>query len=148
MKKLFRNKLLLTLTLFAFTVPVSAVMDTTHEMGYRVRAKIPFAFNAGETPLPAGNYVITRTSDVEPSMKITDESKNIDVYLVVDDMHETMNLQAPELIFHKIGGKDFLSEIKTENTIYTFETTPLEKQLEKNGEKFGTHKLTGMHIKD
>lgn len=142
MHKLFKTKSLLILGVFTFAMSLSTAMAFTLHPGYGVEANIPFAFNAGETQLPAGNYIIVRTSDVDPAMKLTNENSNISVFLPVEDMAEMNGSETSELVFNKIGDKDFLSEVRTDGDTYQFEKSHQEKQLVMNGSKAEHHKIS------
>lgn len=117
-------------------------MAFTLHPGYGVEAKIPFEFTAGDTQLPAGNYLIVRSSNVEPSMEISNEDKSIKVFLLVEYMSEMDGTQPAELVFHKIGDKDFLSEVRTQSDIYQLEESQQEKQLVMQGSQSEAHKIS------
>ena len=142
MHRAFKTHLYLTLAVFTFAMSLSTAMAFTLHPGYGVEATIPFDFNAGDTHLPAGKYLIVRTSTVEPSMELTNEAKNIKVFLLVEDMSEVKDSLPAELVFHKIGDKDFLSGVRTEGDAYQFEQSHQEKQLVMNGSKSQTHKIS------
>jgi hypothetical protein len=147
MKTLMNTKSLLILALFMSVFALSPVMATESYPGYGVQADIPFAFNAGDTLLPAGNYRIVRSSDIEPALEVLNEDGSVGVFLLVKDSFDTKEPETSELVFEKIGGKDFLTEVHTESTDYQLETSHQEKKLEMQGTKSLTPKIAGMHYK-
>jgi hypothetical protein len=147
MRKLINTKSLLTLALFVSVFALSPVMATESFPGYGVQADIPFAFNAGDTLLPAGNYRIVRSSNVQPSLEVLNEDGSVGVFLLVEDSFDTKEPEISELVFTKIGGKDFLKEVHTESTDYQLETSHQEKQLEVQGTKSEIYKIAGVKIK-
>jgi hypothetical protein len=147
MKTLMNTKSLLILALFMSVFALSPVMATESYPGYGVQADIPFAFNAGDTLLPAGNYRIVRSSDIEPALEVLNEDGSVGVFLLVKDSFDTKEPETSELVFEKIGGKDFLTEVHTESTDYQLETSHQEKKLEMQGTKSLTHKIAGMNYK-
>jgi hypothetical protein len=147
MKKLINTKSLLILTLFVSVFALSPVMATTSFPGYGVQAEIPFAFNAGDTLLPAGSYRIVRSSNVQPSLEVLNEDGNVGVFLLVEDSFDTKEPETSELVFKKIGGKEFLREVHTQSTDYQLEMSHQEKQLVMQGTKSETHKISGVQIK-
>ncbi|MEJ2246099.1 MAG: hypothetical protein P8Y80_08515 [Acidobacteriota bacterium] len=147
MKELFNTKSLLILTLFVSVFALSPVMATTSYPGYGVQAEIPFAFNAGDTLLPAGSYRIIRSSNIEPSIEVFNEDGSVGVFLLVEDSFDTKEPETSELVFKKIGGKDFLKEVHTESTDYELETSHQEQQLETQGIKSEIYKIAGVKVK-
>jgi hypothetical protein len=147
MVKIFKTRLFVAFTIFVFTASLSTAFAIDHP-GYGVEGNIPFAFNAGDIQFPAGNYKIVRSSDVGLSMKITNEDKNVSEFLIAEDMTVTKQEQPAELIFHKIGGKNFLSEIRTSGEVYQLEKSNQEKQLLMDGSKFVNHKVASKQVKE
>ncbi|MEJ2111937.1 MAG: hypothetical protein P8Z37_18905 [Acidobacteriota bacterium] len=146
MRKLFKSKLLLTLAMFVPVISLSTVMAFTLDPGYGVKAEIPFAFNAGNKQFPAGEYSIVRTETVEPTMVVKNANGIDEEFLVVEDTNNMMQTQTPEIVFHKIGDKEFLREIRTGETVYLFEAPRLEKQLEMQSKKMEVHKISSSQI--
>lgn len=141
MKTLFKNKWLLALTIFVSFVSLNTALATTFFPGYGVQVKIPFEFTAGDTHLPAGNYTIVRASFFAPSVELRNDKSEVTVLLPVGDTYEVQNSEDPILVFDRIDGKDFLKEVRTDNTVYTFEMSRQEKQLADQGMHAKTHKI-------
>jgi hypothetical protein len=66
-----------------------------------LKADIPFAFQVGNKPMPAGEYWIQRANDQDRGLALT---------LAVDAKDGKSD---PVLVFHKYGNSYFLSEIWT-----------------------------------
>ena len=146
MNKLFNTRWLLTTILFfstAFLGIASAQMENA-DLG--VKAQIPFAFNAGNTRLPAGDYTIVRTTDINPDMEIRNADDTIGVLLIVEDTPSAMHPQNAELVFDKINQKEFLREVHTTQTDFQFPVSRTEKKLEMKGAKSQSHKITCMNM--
>jgi len=76
------------------------------------RAKVPFAFQAGETMMPAGEYQIRRAL---PSNKAVQQIQRADssasTFVLTNVTQNQEKNAAPKLIFHCYGNECFLSEI-------------------------------------
>jgi hypothetical protein len=80
------------------------------------QAKVPFAFQAAETRMPAGEYQIRRASwsgKAVQQIQRTDSSASTFVLTYGTDLRS--NDAAAKLIFHCYGNECFLSEIWTGN---------------------------------
>jgi hypothetical protein len=79
-----------------------------------LKADIPFAFQVGNKPMPAGEYWIQRANDQDRGLQLirrTDSSRNaLALTLAVDAKDGKSD---PVLVFHKYGNSYFLSEIWT-----------------------------------
>jgi hypothetical protein len=85
-----------------------------------VVVSVPFAFVAGGATLPAGEYRVSRVNPgVNRELAITGYNKgNVFVLPVAFDDVAAANGQ-PKLSFEHVGGKYFLTGIKTLNGVYT-----------------------------
>ena len=73
-----------------------------------VRVKVPFAFIAGDKPLPPGMYTITLvSSDV---IRIQDQAQHVSV-LTTEMRDNRQSENGDELVFVKVGNRYFLQEI-------------------------------------
>lgn len=73
-------------------------------------ANIPFAFQAGNQQMPAGQYRIVREST---SLILLQGPSHADDFIV---MHDATSLKVPskgKIVFHRYGDKYFLSQIWT-----------------------------------
>jgi len=86
--------------------------------GDAVVVKVPFEFVAGSTTLPAGDYRVSRlNSTLNQELAISGYNKGSAFLLPVafDDGPDNH----PTLSFAHVGGKYFLTQIKTTGGIYT-----------------------------
>ena len=146
MRRLWNNKLVLTITIFFSTLSLGTVM--AYDPGYGVSVDIPFTFNAGTTKLPAGEYTIVRNSNQDSSMKISNADDSVAVMLLVADTSEPIHPQNPELVFDRIGNKDFLREVRMDEISYLFTVSPQEEQMKLTGKKSEMHKLSGTYLQE
>jgi hypothetical protein len=82
------------------------------------QANIPFAFQAGNEQMPAGQYRVVREST---SLVLLSGPSHAEDFIV---MHAAISLKAPsngKIVFHRYGDKYYLSQIWTAG-----ETTGLE----------------------
>jgi hypothetical protein len=141
MIRLFRNKRLLTVLMFFSTVALSAVMARAEVNPPGVSADIPFRFIVENTQLPAGNYTIVPNEDVEPTLDMWNSQKDINVLLSAETAQPGTNSDKGELVFERIGNKDFLRQIRVEDYSYTLQKSPQEVKLEKVGQKAKSHRV-------
>ena len=83
-----------------------------------VVVSVPFEFGAGGATLPAGEYRISRVSPgVGPELAISGHNKENAYLLPLTFDNSPAN--EPTLSFEHVGGKYFLSRIKTLSGVYT-----------------------------
>ena len=113
MKKYTR---ILAATMFLLGLGVAANAETQP----MISVNMPFAFVAGKTTLPAGAYVVKRTSD-QPFdvLMITSRDNGTSVFLDPIEMEDASTYK-PEVGFRKVGEQHFLSAIQTANCVYNF----------------------------
>jgi hypothetical protein len=79
-----------------------------------LKADIPFVFQVGNKPMPAGEYWVQRVNDGDRGLQLirrTDSSANA---LALTNPVDAKNGKSdPVLVFHKYGNSYFLSEIWT-----------------------------------
>ena len=86
----------------------------------KVAVKVPFEFVAGGQTLPAGTYNVTRASDQAfPALVI--RSSNNSAFLL-PMFFDGVSADHAELNFEHVGGKYFLSEVKTPAGVYAIRT--------------------------
>src|ERR1700684_1042779 len=92
-----------------------------------VVVSVPFAFVAGGATPPAGEYRVSRVNPgVDRELAISGYNKgNAFVLPVAFDDAAATNGQ-PKLSFEHVGGKYFLTEIKTLNGVYTM---PVSREM-------------------
>ena len=85
-----------------------------------IDVNMPFAFVAGKTTLPAGAYVVKRTSD-QPFdvLMITSRDHGTSVLVSPVEMEDASTYN-PNVGLHKVGGQHFLSSIQTADYVYNF----------------------------
>jgi hypothetical protein len=86
----------------------------------KVAVKIPFEFVAGGQTLPAGTYNVTRASDQAFPALVISSSDNSAFLLPM--FFDEVSADHAELNFEHVGGKYFLSEVKTPAGVYAIRT--------------------------
>lgn len=76
-----------------------------------VRVNVPFAFEAGKANLPAGNYVIER-STFGGGISVWNADMNDTILLTTTPAGNVNAPQAPALIFEKLGDSYRLAEVR------------------------------------
>src|SRR5579862_3339125 len=110
-----------------------------------VNVSVPFEFVAGETTLPAGEYRVSRVNPgVSPEVAIRGYEKG-NVFLLPLAFDDGTADQ-PTLSFEHVGGKYFLSKIKTLSGVYTVPTSREMVMLGKaNSPSPSTSSASGSH---
>ena len=93
----------------------------------KVAVKIPFEFVAGGQTLPAGTYNITRASDQAFPALVIRSSDNSAFLLPM--FFDGVSADHAELRFQHVGGKYFLSEVKTPVGVYAVRTPRAMSQV-------------------
>lgn len=112
-----------------------------------IHANIPFAFSVDNTRLPAGEYVISYVSQVGPIMEIRDVDNNVSVLFTTESTEGLNEPASADLVFDKIGNKDFLRAIRAEDYVYQLVESRTEKNLKDQGLKAESHKVKCMNMK-
>jgi hypothetical protein len=86
----------------------------------KVAVKVPFEFVAGGQTLPAGTYNVTRVSDQAFPGLVIRSSDNSAFLLPM--FFDGVSADHAELQFEHVGGKYFLSEVKTPAGVYALRT--------------------------
>lgn len=76
-----------------------------------VRVNVPFAFEAGKTTLPAGNYVI-ESSTFGGGISVWNADVNDTILLTTTPAGNPNAPKAPALIFEKLGDSYRLAEVR------------------------------------
>lgn len=98
----------------------------------RVVVTVPFAFVAGGATLPAGDYSVIRANPgVNRELAITGYNKG-GAFLLPLGFDEGAS-DAPTLSFAHIGGRYYLSKVKTLNGVYTMPLPPAAIALARTG---------------
>ena len=110
---------------------------------------IPFAFNAGNTRLPAGKYVIVVPDVSETTLlQLQSADGKISVLLETISYQPDMLPKTSELVFDRIGKREFLREITVQDRQYGYQLAKShdEVKLEKQNLKPETHRVTVKHV--
>lgn len=97
---------------------------TAHAQDFdRVVVTVPFAFVAGGATLPAGDYSVIRSNPgVNRELAITGYNKG-GAFLLPLAFDQTTS-DEPTLSFAQLGGRYYLSKVKTLNGVYTLPLPP------------------------
>jgi hypothetical protein len=100
----------------------------------RLRADIPFAFHAGNEPLPPGNYTIELRSSGSAATGSTILLLNAEgsVRRVLSAIPGLTRPMSPEscLVFHRYGDDYFLSTVRQSSIVSELAKTAAEKAVE------------------
>jgi hypothetical protein len=89
----------------------------------RVVVSVPFAFVAGGATLPAGDYTVIRANPgINRELAITGYNKG-GAFLLPLAFDQTTS-DEPTLSFAQLGGRYYLSKVKTLNGVYTLPLPP------------------------
>jgi hypothetical protein len=98
-------------------------------------ANIPFEFTVQDTTLPAGEYSMSRVSTVHDVMVIRN-AENSKATLVLAPGNESEYKGAPDknvILFHRIGDRYFLAEVKTAAVHTHVGRSKVERELASEG---------------
>ncbi len=149
MNRPFNSKCILPLLFFLFLMVVSSVPASAQIENY-LECKIPFPFTAVGTRLPAGTYTIAVVDISVPSeLELHSADDKIGVFLETNNAKANGLPKISELVFDRIGQRDFLREIWVESMSYGYQLSEsrAEAKLVKQGQKRETHRLTVKHVK-
>lgn len=147
MKTLFKYKMLLAVLMILSTASLNSVMAEALDTNDAVEVNIPFTFNANNTRLPAGVYEFASASFFDPSLELSNSNDTVNVFLLAEEVDNSMHPNTPEVVFDKIGGKEFLRGVRTETTDFWITKSLQERRLEMQGNKAVTHKISATHKK-
>lgn len=121
MKKLLVRLLLVVAGIAGLTIPARAQA--------LVVVKIPFEFVAAGQTFPAGEYKISRLSDVQPRILLLSNLENgAAVLMFPTEAQDTLHDKA-KLAFATVGDQHFLRRIETANYAYTLSVPSTEALL-------------------
>ena len=91
-------------------------------------ANIPFAFQAGEVRMPAGDYLVGDTSGV---LTLRNVSARRSAVIAARRAGNAMSGDSKVLTFKKYGDEYFLAKVRSVNfpSEYVLKSTPREKEL-------------------
>jgi hypothetical protein len=144
-----RNLGKLFLALCLVTVVGGAVANAQVVSVPQVEANVPFDFVVGDTKLPAGKYQIAALDGTENRvLEIRSADSRTTVLFDTEDA-QTRNDQVEtktELVFDKVAGQYFLSEIWVEGTSAgsSLGKSRMEERLIKGGSRSEKHSVLAM----
>ena len=109
----------------------------------RLSAKIPFAFNVGNTAFPAGEYEVTCTNPASSAkiLEFRQKGGNARVLIQTSDIFGRVQ-ESAKLVFHRYGDRYFLSQawMPAENSGLVVPKSREEKNTERrlSGVKMST----------
>ena len=101
----------------------------------RATADIPFEFTVQNTTLPAGHYDISSRSDTHSWMMIQNAETRKAILVLAPDSETGYRTPKDKnvVVFHKTGGRYFLSEVKTDAVCGRVAPSKLERELASAG---------------
>ena len=101
----------------------------------KATAGIPFAFTVQDTTMPAGEYTISSSSTTHSTMLIrsVETRKAILVLASGSDGGYRRTQDKNVVVFHKIGDRYFLAEVKTDAICGHLGPSKLERELASEG---------------
>jgi hypothetical protein len=78
-----------------------------------LQGKIPFQFQVGERVIPAGEYVVTRSSDLQSvlTMRSLDRKTGAINFLTSPTLSRSAENATPKLVFQRYGSTYFLTQV-------------------------------------
>jgi hypothetical protein len=137
----FRNLVL------ALIAAVGLMGSAKAQMPAEVKTDVPFAFMVGDTMLPAGKYEITPLDEGQIQIAMTSGSPS--VIQTVETTEGVEEAPRTELVFHRYGDREFLSQIRIEGDQDGVALLPskAEKELMDKGQKAEVHSYCGAHTR-
>ena len=128
-----------TLKTMLLTVGAVAVLGSASLRAQtKATANIPFEFAAQDATLPAGEYTMERLSKTSTSVDLmlirnVETGKAIAVLAPINVSEYKGAADKNVVLFHHIGDRYFLAEVKTEAVRGHVSPSKLERELEKEG---------------
>ncbi|MFB3904191.1 MAG: hypothetical protein ACE15E_12115 [Acidobacteriota bacterium] len=105
------------LTLASFAVILTVMTVTAFgQLGQTILASIPFPFVVQRTQLPAGNYSFERDQSNPAVLAIRSQDGATSMLVVTESAQAVKAPNQANLVFDKVDGKYFLSELWTVGT--------------------------------
>lgn len=139
-----KTKMLMLSTALAMLFLVSGIPGYAVVAG-RINADIPFSFTVENTTLPAGKYVISAPVESDPQvLEIHQENGDLSVLFLTEEAASHMRETRTELVFHRIGDKEFLSQVWMAGSSTGSRLIPsrTEKKMQESGAETHTHRLS------
>ena len=101
----------ITIAVMIFMAVVSVTAETQALGAQKMRARIPFAFNVGQTELPAGEYTVTvlnPTSD-RKVLQIRSADGKLSALIHASEL-KTNDAEKTKLVFNRYGDRYFFAQ--------------------------------------
>ena len=95
------------------TALIAVVSASPARADERVIAKVPFDFVAGESHLPAGEYIVKVVSDDLSVWEVTSDDGRHSAMITTIAAYSSATPATPELVFDKFDDQYFLARIVT-----------------------------------
>ena len=95
--------------LFGFTVLLLAASTQAQQFG--AKADIPFDFVVGDHVYPAGEYILTRASNVNSILRISNPQDNSSRFTPTNACSIPHTSQETKLVFHRMGDTLYLYQL-------------------------------------
>jgi hypothetical protein len=146
-----KNKILMSFVALSFLLMMGGATAYAQVTG-EVVATVPFAFTVENTTLPAGTYVISSPVASDASLiEIHQENGVLSVLALTESVDPAQQASVPktELVFDRIGDRDFLRQVWEEGNAQGDEILKSKQQtkLEQSGGKAQRHRLAAKHRK-
>src|SRR3954453_1731428 len=104
-------KVFTTATLFSLLLlPLAHAQVTT-----RLQGNIPFHFQVGETALPAGEYVVSRSPGSQATLRLRGSDRKTGAILIAASAtlanNANKSAQNAKIVFHRYGDTYFLRQV-------------------------------------
>ena len=97
-----------TATLFGFLLLLPLAQA---QVSQSIQGNVPFAFQVGNTVLPAGEYIVHPLRSGSPALQIQSSEAKGKTIMCLSVPTQTTSAQEPRMIFHRYGSTYFLSQI-------------------------------------
>jgi hypothetical protein len=109
-----------------------------------VVVSVPFEFVAGKATLPAGEYRVSRTNP-GANLELTLSGYKKGTAFLLPQAFDNGPDDKPNLSFERVGGKYFLSKIKTLSGVYTMATPRMVMLAQSNTPSSNMSSSSGSH---
>jgi len=123
-----------TLKTAILSLGAAALLGASGLYAQTAKADIPFEFSVQNTTLPAGEYTMQRTSLTSGAMLVRNvETRKTVVVLAPSNVTELKGATDNVALFHRIGDRYFLAEVKTDAVCGQVAPSKLEREIASAG---------------
>jgi len=149
MHTLLKHKRIMVQLVFFSTIALGCAMVPAKAATLSLKAKVPFTFTAGSEQFHADTYVFVPSMGSAPGLTVQDPKANTHEMVVVKTVEKNeAKPMKPELVFDRIGGKDFLRQVWIEQKGYLIGKSSAETTLEKQNSEAHSYRIVGRYIQD